>query len=106
MNVYTCSRIELKRVAIETAVMYTLNSNPTMPHRLFDCGDLGIVRIWWGGSSWQTRWHDDIISVTEMPEIMSYACKMYGRWKKQRAWMRRWALANEKEHDEYQMPAV
>jgi len=95
MNVYTCSRIELKRAAVETAIMHTLNDNSTMFNRLFDCGDLGIVRIWWEGSRWQTRWHDDIISVTEMPETMSYARKMYRRWKKQRAWMRRWARGSD-----------
>ena len=88
MNVYTCSRIELKREAVETAIMHTLNNNPAIFRRLFDCGSLGTVRIWWERGRWHTRWYDDIISVTEMPGAMGHACEIYGMWKRQRAWVR------------------
>ena len=90
---FDADRKTLKRWAIEHGVISALNvASPPICHRLFDCGELGLLRVWWSGMRWETGWADkeDILCVADMPPIVAEEAKhVYREWKRQRAWVKR-----------------
>lgn len=50
----------------ELEAMKYLNDNyPAFAPRLFDCGELGILHIFWMRSRWECQWYDELETLPE-----------------------------------------
>ena len=56
----------MNRKDVELSVMEYLNDKEQYYAHAFDCGDLGILYIWWG-RNWEIQW----IKVEPLPDEIS-----------------------------------
>ena len=60
-----------QKETMELEIMHYLNRRCTYASHIFDCGDLGIVELYWQHHGWEKRW----LNIKPLPTELEQYCQ-------------------------------